>query len=229
MELAIDTSTEYTGIALAEHGEPLIELTWHSGQNHTTELIPGIDRVLGLKKIAPTALGAIVVAKGPGSFNGLRVGLSTAKGFALALGVPLVAVSTMEVEAYAFAYSGLPICAIHSAGRIEIAVAKYQKQIEWQCIETEHLTNIADFIGSITSRTIFCGEIPDSVIDTLKEKFADLAVIPDHPVRMRRPGLLATLGWQKLQNGIKTDPSNLQPIYLRQPPITLRKTKTLKT
>ena len=228
MELAIDTSTEYAGVALAERGEPLVELTWHSGQNHSVELIPGIERVFKLRKITPAALSSIIVARGPGSFNGLRVGLSTAKGFALALDIPLIAVGTMETEAFAFAYSGLPICSIQSAGREEIAVAKYQQKAEWQCIEIEHLTSVEELVGSITSRTVFCGEIPDFVIDRLREKISDLSVIPDFHARMRRPGFLATLGWQKLQNGNKTDPANLQPIYLRQPPITLRKTKILK-
>ena len=82
MELAIDTSTDFASISLSCEGKTIAELTWHSGQNHTVELVPNITHLLNQTKLSPQSLGAIFVAKGPGSFNGLRVGMSTAKGFA---------------------------------------------------------------------------------------------------------------------------------------------------
>ena len=228
MELAIDTSTDFAGIALTDHGDPIIEITWRAGQNHTTELIPNIDKVLKQNKITIENIKAILVAKGPGSFNGLRVGLSTAKGLALALNAPLIAISTLEVEAFPFAYTGLPICPIHNAGRGEIAVAKYQQEGEWRCLEIEHITTVEALIETIKSKTIFCGEIPDDAINKIRQTITGIAIIADNIFRLRRPGFLSALGWQRLINGEKDDPVTLQPIYLRQPPITQMKTKILK-
>ena len=105
MELAIDTSTDFAGIALSSEGDVITELTWHSPQNHTVELVPNIDKMLKQSNITPESLNAVFVAKGPGSFNGLRVAMSTAKGLAFSLNIPLIAISTLEVEAYPFAFT----------------------------------------------------------------------------------------------------------------------------
>ncbi|GAI55710.1 unnamed protein product, partial [marine sediment metagenome] len=91
----------------------------------------------------PNSIEAIIVAKGPGSFNGLRVGISIAKGLAFSLAIPLLGISTLEAEAYPFAYTGLPLSPIHKAGREEIATAFYQqKNNEWHCLKAEHLTTL---------------------------------------------------------------------------------------
>src|SRR4030043_2225444 len=100
MELAIDTSTESCSIGLSHQGDTIAELTWHSGQNHTVELVPNIVRLLNPTKISTQSLRAVFVAKGPGSFNGLRVGISTAKGLAFSLSITMAGISTLEIEAY---------------------------------------------------------------------------------------------------------------------------------
>jgi len=228
MELAIDTSTEIAGIALSESGSVIAELTWQSGRNHTVELLPGIDYILSLKKGGMNSIKAIFIARGPGSFNGLRVGISTAKGFAFALNIPLIAVNTLEIEAYPFALSNLPINAIHNAGRGEIAVASYIQKNGWQCIKEHYLTTPEQLISSINEKTLFCGEIPEAVLEQLKSELGELAEIPDKTARMRRPGYLTELAWKRLNNGQRDDISTLQPVYLRQPPITESKRKIIK-
>ena len=95
MQLAIDTSTDTAGIALARDREVLAELTWHCGQNHTTQLLPQIAHLLNQTGIDLKSISGIIVARGPGSFNGLRVGISTAKGLAFSLGVPIIGISTL--------------------------------------------------------------------------------------------------------------------------------------
>src|SRR4030043_1471984 len=139
MELAIDSSTDSCSIGLSHQGETIAELTWHSGQNHTVELVPNIVRLLNQTKISTQSLRAVFVAKGPGSFNGLRIGISTAKGLAFALSIPLVGISTLEVEAYPFAFTKLPLCPIHNAGRGEIATALYQQNDGWHCITPDNI------------------------------------------------------------------------------------------
>jgi len=228
MELAIDTSTNFASIALSQDGEPITELTWHSRQNHTVELVPNIIHLLHQAKLEAKSLDAIFVAKGPGSFNGLRVGVSTAKGLAFALDIPLVGVTTLEVEAYPFAFTKLPIYPIHNAGRGEIAIALYQQNNEWHCIEPEHLTTTEMLCQLVKRTALFCGEIPYPAIQELRQKLGDKAIIPEQATRLRHASHLATLGWRYLKSGARDDPASFQPIYLRQPPITQRKEKPVK-
>lgn len=224
-ELAIDTSTDVSGIALSSGGEVVAELTWRLGNSHAEELVPSIDYLLRKVRISPQELRAVFVARGPGSFNGLRVGISTAKGFAFALGIPVAGVSTLEVEAYAFAHTGLPICAVHNAGRGELAVAFFQQADRWQCLKEEQLVTPDALCDEIQGRTLFCGELTGEVIELLRAKLGNKALVVEPAARLRRAGYLAALGWRRLEEGRIDDPVTLQPIYMRPPPITQRKVR----
>ncbi len=228
MELAIDTSSDTASVALAHKGQILTESTWQSAQNHTVELLPNLLRLLEQTKIEPSFIEAIIVAKGPGSFNGLRVGISTAKGLAFSLNIPLLGISTLEAEAYPFAYTDFLLCPIHKAGREEIATALYQqKDNEWHCLEKEHLTTVEALCQQIPQETLFCGEIPSNIVDELRQNLGKKAIIPQPFIRLRRAGFLAMLGWQKLSTGEHDDLATLQPLYLRHPHITKPKEKYL--
>lgn len=228
MELAIDTSSSISGIALSHEGEILAELNWRSSQNHTVELLPNLAHLLEQAKVEPSSLRAIIVAKGPGSFNGLRVGISTAKGLAFSLNIPLLGISTLEVEAYPFAYTSLTLCPIHKVSREEIAAALYQqKDNGWYRLEEEYLTNVNDLCQQVYQETLFCGEIPDDIADEIRQNLGKRAIIPQPAARLRRAGFLAMLGWQKLTTGEHDDLATLQPLYLRPPHITKPKQSSL--
>lgn len=225
MELAIDTSTDFCSIGLSREGEIMAELTWRTQQNHTVELVPNIDRLLTQVNTGSQDLKAIFVARGPGSFNGLRVGMSTAKGLAFSLGIPLVGIGTLEVEAYPFAFTGLQVCPIHNAGRGEIATALYRQDNTWRCLSAEHITTVDVLCRQTRRKTVFCGEIQPSVVEVLKKKLEKYAIIPEAAARLRQAAYLSVLAWQRLIKGDVDDAASLQPLYLRQPPITLRKVK----
>src|SRR5581483_11967409 len=97
MLLAIDTSTHYASVALHDGERLLGEETWLANQDHTRTLLPAIQRILGDRGVE--SLTALAVALGPGSFNGLRVGLSSAKALAIARQLPLVGATTLELLA----------------------------------------------------------------------------------------------------------------------------------
>ena len=97
--LALDTSTRQASIALCTEDEVLGEYAWHVGNNHSVELLDRIQRISGESGKALSELDAVAVATGPGSFNGVRVALATAKSLAFALHKPLVGVSTLDVIA----------------------------------------------------------------------------------------------------------------------------------
>jgi tRNA threonylcarbamoyladenosine biosynthesis protein TsaB len=220
MELAIDTSSSTAGIALSHKGEILAELAWQSAQNHTVELMPNLAYLLHQANVKPNFLEAIIVAKGPGSFNSLRVGISIAKGLAFSLNIPLLGISTLEAEAYSFRYTGLPLCPIYKAGREEIAVALYQqKDKQWQCLQGEHLTTLGALCQQIHRKTLFCGEIPVDMAHDIQRNLDRQAIMPQSS-SLTRIGSLAILGWQRLDKGQQDELSTLQPLYLRPPSIT---------
>jgi tRNA threonylcarbamoyladenosine biosynthesis protein TsaB len=223
MELAIDTSTAIASLALSVKGEVQAELTWHAGRSHTTELMPNIVHLLHLAKVEIEDMGGIIVAKGPGSFTGIRVGVSTAKGLCFALGVPLVSISTLEVEAFAHAATSLPVCSIVGAGQGEIAAALFQMQGEkWARLNAEHITNVDDLCSEIEHQTIFCGEIPPEVAQRLKQRLGSKAIILQGGASLRRAGFLAQLGWRRLEAKDFDDAATLQPLYLRKPAVTIK-------
>lgn len=226
MELVIDTSSNFVGVALSRKGEILASITWQTTQNHTIELLPNLVCLLQRAKVELDSIEAIIIAKGPGRFNGLRVGISTAKGLAYALNIPLLGVNTLEAEAYSFAFTGLPLRPIQKAGREEIATALYrQKDNEWQCLEAENLTTVKTLCRRIRQKTLFCGEIPPDIISEIQKKLGKQAIISQNNSPSRASSL-AILGWQKLNSGEQDELVSLQPLYLRPPHITTPRDKT---
>jgi tRNA threonylcarbamoyl adenosine modification protein YeaZ len=149
------------------------------------------------------------------------VGVSTAKGLAFSLGVPLAGISTLEAAAWQHTASGLPVCPLFNAGREEIAAAIYQqKQGRWLLLVEQHITSAEKLCRQIKVKTIFCGEAVEAVFKLIKDRLGTKAVIPSPASRLRRAAFLAELGIKRLQASDGDNPASLQPIYLRKPPIT---------
>lgn len=220
MQLAIDTSTDTASIAIVQDSQVLAELSWHCQQSHTTELLPHLLQLLSQAKARLEMVSAIIVARGPGSFNGLRVGISTAKGLALSLGCPIIGISTLEAAAYPHAETGLPVCPVFSAGRGEIATARYQQRQQWCQLVAEHITTVAALCALIKSKTVFCGEITPDIARQLRSRLKSKAIILSSTATLCRAVFLAKLGLRRLEAGQYDDLTTLQPLYLRRPPIT---------
>ena len=220
MLLAIDTSTDTASLALAQDNTVLAELTWRSKQNHTTQLLPNLNQLFTLTGITAKDLAAIIVAQGPGSFNGLRVGISAAKGLAFSLGIPIVGINSLEVAAYQYAETGLPVCAIFNAGRSEVATATYQKKYgKWQQLVKADIVTVEYLCKHITKKTMFCGEFLPAVTEQILTLLKSKAVIPPQIPDFKRASFLLELGKQRLDAGDVDNAVTLQPIYLRRPPI----------
>lgn len=217
--LAIDTSTRRAGVALARGDEPVAEYTWFAGQHHTEQLLPAVDSLLTSNGLGLADVQALAVATGPGSFNGLRVGLATVKSFAVALGLPIVSATSLEVEAYAHATAPYPIFAVQDGGRKELAWAVYRGPTEnWRRVVPERITPPQELVARVRGRSILCGELPEWALPDLVAALGDRAIIPSAAARLRRPALLAELGYRRLQAGKLEDLNTLQPLYLRRPP-----------
>ena len=224
VQLAIDTSTNTASIALVRNSEVLAELTWHCWQNHTIQLLPHLSYLLNKTNTNLQSVNCIFVAKGPGSFNGLRVGISSAKGLAFSLGIPVAGISTLEVAAYQYAETGLPICPISNAGREEIATAIYQKKHnKWRQLTADHITTVEALCSQITTKTIFCGEFSPATATQIKKQLKQRAIIISSNAPSCRTGSLSELGLKRIEASNYDDPATLQPLYLRRPPITTPK------
>ena len=224
MQLAIDTSTDTASLTLVGDRHILAELTWRCGQNHTRQLLPNLDHLLHQLELNPSAITGIIVARGPGSFNGLRVGISAAKGLAFSLNIPIVGISSLEAEAYQHAETRLPVCPIFNAGRGEIATALYQKRdSQWLQLANEDITTVDVLCSGIATRTVFCGEYVANIAPQIEELLKGKAVIPSTITSIRRGGFLAELGLRRLEAGDNDEPAALQPVYLRRPSITTAK------
>jgi tRNA threonylcarbamoyladenosine biosynthesis protein TsaB len=218
--LAIDTATRVPSLALYDGERVLTEETWRSANNHTVELAPALVRALERQNIPPAELRGIAVALGPGSFTGLRIGLSVAKGLALTLAISLVGIPTLDALVYAQSRKRGPVCAVLQAGRGRVSAAFYRRRGgQWQRQGDYHLTTLSELCADIESRTFFCGEIDAQAAELLRERLGAKAVIASPASSLRRAGYLAELGWQRLERGEVDDPATLAPIYLRHPPI----------
>jgi tRNA threonylcarbamoyl adenosine modification protein YeaZ len=224
--VAIDTSTDIASLALVKDRLTVAEFTWRSGQNHTTQLLPNLTHLLKLVGLDISALTGIIVAKGPGSFNGLRVGISAAKGLAFSLNIPIVGVSSLEAEAYQYAGTSLPVCPVFNAGRNEIAAALYRKQAPgWRQLKAEYITTVEQLCAETKQKTLFCGEYLPAISSQLVLRLADRAVIVSPITDLRRASYLAELGMIKIAAGKTDNVATLQPVYLRKPSITVAKHK----
>lgn len=219
LQLAIDTATDVAGLALARQGEIVAEMTWRAGRNHTVQLLPNLEHLLTQVGATVADLDAVIVAKGPGSYNGLRVGVATAKGLAHTLGIPLVAVSTLEAEAFQHARTGRAVCAVLDARRGQLAAAIFQApRGRWRQLHGEHLTDVDGLAAKIDCRTLFCGELSAATVAGLRKHLRHRAVIVRGAAGLRRAAFMAELGWRRIQHKQFDDPATLQPLYMRPAP-----------
>lgn len=224
MQVALDTSTDIASLALVKDGLVLAEMTWRTNRNHTVQLLPNLEQMLKLTASDTNSLMAVIVGLGPGSFNGLRVGVSAAKGLAFSLNVPIVGINSLEVTAYQYVLTGLPICPIINAGRSEVATAVYQTINErWQQTIPDQIVTLEQLCAQINQKTIFCGEFMPEIGPILRDKLGDKAILASTLTDLRRGAFLAELGLKRLNAGDTDNVSTLQPIYLRRPPITQQK------
>jgi len=221
MQIAIDTSTDTAGLAVVEDRQIIAELTWRCGKNHTVQLLPNLDYLLRQNSLSIEAADCIIVAIGPGSYNGLRVGVSTARGLAFSLNIPVVGISTLEAEAWQHAGTGLPVCPVLNAGREEVAAALYRMENgTWHQFEEEHLSTVDNLCSKIKTETLFCGEYVRTIADELRGKLGEKARIVSPVSGLRRAGFLAELGLKRIDAGDYDDAATLQPRYFRGPSIT---------
>jgi len=216
MILAIDTATQYAGLALYNQDGVYAEESWFAGRNHTTELAPRLARMLKSANLKVPHLTALAVSLGPGSFTGLRIGLAMAKGLALPHKLPVIGAPTLEFVAYPFKDRNLPVWAIAQAGRGRILAACYGlKERKWQLITEPYLTTVESLAQQIDTPALCVGEINREAAKFLQKKTSPAAQIVSPAARTRRAGYLAEIAAARLAANDQDDPDALVPIYTK--------------
>jgi tRNA threonylcarbamoyladenosine biosynthesis protein TsaB len=242
--LALDTSTRQASVALCNEERLYGEYTWHVGNNHSVELLERIQRLLAESGLAMSALDGVVVATGPGSFNGVRVAVATAKTLAFALRKPLVGISTLEAGAAQHQHWPGLVCSLLEAGRSELYAACYlfdgqkhegvvtyrPRQLgTYQVLAPRELAHYvqsqilpqlepAGEAGEVPC--LFCGEIDAQARQALSAQMSGSAFFVPAIWSVRRASTLAVLARQRLAEHLQDDPLALEPLYLRRPSIT---------
>ncbi len=214
MELSLDTASELASVALSRQGSLVAEITWRCRRNHTVELLPTIDRLLTQAGAAREEIQAIFVCTGPGTYTGLRVGISTAKGLAYALGLPVLGVGRLELDAYPHAAFPGSIVAVHRAGRGEMAWASYRGD-PWREVTPPRLSQPEQFARRLHRRALFVGEVDEALAALLRQAAGPRALIASPAASTRRAAALAELAFARLAAGQTDDVALLRAIYLR--------------
>lgn len=229
LELSIDTASALASIALTREGRLIAEQTWDCGRDQSRQLLPAIDALLTKLGRSKDDLRAIFVCIGPGTYAGVRVGVSTAKGLSFGLTLPLVGFGRLEIDAYAFAAAGGPIVAVHKAGRSDFAWACYEgtrnedrgtgpppSPSGWRELSAPRLTPKDELVDALPDGAFVTGDIDDELAEQLRARGLRFAT---GAATIRRASLLAELAWRRLATGSTDDPNSLEPLYLREPAI----------
>ncbi len=213
--LAMDTSNQLLGVALLKDDQVIGEFVTNLSKNHSVRLMPAIERLMSEVAMNPDQLDKIVVAKGPGSYTGVRIGITTAKSLAWALNIPVIGVSSLEVLAYQGKfYNGL-ICPFFDARRGLVFTGVYQWDLgQLTGVYEEKNMLMADVLEKLAiqgKEVLFLS--PDIAIhqETITRALGDLAIIPEGSYHLPRPANLALAGLN-LQSD---DTHALTPNYLR--------------
>lgn len=153
--LAIDTSNASGSIAIANDKNVLFSSFFNIKITHSETLMPEIDRGLKLCKLEISDINAILIAEGPGSFTGLRIGLATAKGISYAHKIPIIPIDSLKIVAMNYYDCGKNIIVIQDAKMKEVYTAGYSANLEElyppQCISPDKVHEL------IPENSIICG------------------------------------------------------------------------
>lgn len=207
--LALDTSTDWAGIALTD-GVALAELNWTAGRRQTTQVMPEVERLLALMDSGAADLGALAVAIGPGSFSGLRVGMAIANGISVARGIPIIGVSTVELTVHGWSGIAGVTIGVVKAGRARYGWASSDD------ITQLRSGDISELIEAVRAGGcgLVLGELSDE--DAIRVRELTGALVPPAPHRQRRAGVLAQIGWERWRSGQAELAGVPEPIYLHR-------------
>jgi len=215
--LALDTATETCAVALCDGDHLLHEILIDRRETHARHIMSLIDSVMGASSVKPADLDGLAVVRGPGSFTGLRIGIATAKGLALAWDKPLTGISSLQALATALDRCAHPICPWIDARRSEVYAARYRWQDAGLIPEMPECVGTPEsLLQRIDGPTLFLGSGALRYRDLIQSRMGQNALFPFPWHHAIRAASVAQLGMDMLSAGLGEEPGRLTPHYIRQ-------------
>jgi len=209
--LNIETATKNCSVSLAKDGQTILckEIA-EQGYSHAERLHVFIEEILKKTKVKIQELHAVAVSKGPGSYTGLRIGVSTAKGLCYALGIPLIALDTLQVLAHQVSVDNGIIVPMLDARRMEVYSAIFDKNHDnIKAVQAEVLTE--DSYSEFTETLYFIGDCQEKCQTVLTQpnfKFIPEIVFPS-------ASQMSQLSYEKFNQNDFEDVAYFEPFYLK--------------
>ncbi|MFZ0612150.1 MAG: tRNA (adenosine(37)-N6)-threonylcarbamoyltransferase complex dimerization subunit type 1 TsaB [Desulfobacterales bacterium] len=215
--LAVDTATTSCSVAVTDGQHLVAEITLARSRTHTRHLAGMLRDVCRLAGLGVAEVDAFAVVKGPGSFTGLRIGVSTVKGLAEGAGRPIVGISALQALAEQAAAATPLVCPLIDARRGEVYFAGYHRT-GGGLVERHRAQAAApeQMLLAIDAPCTFIGNgavLYDSVIRDRLGAMAHFAPAAAHTIRA---GTVAHLAWRRLEYGESDDITTFSPDYLRK-------------
>lgn len=217
--LALDSSGLVASVAVAEDDNLIGEYTVNYKKTHSQTLLPMLDAVAKMIELDLNTVDAIAVAKGPGSFTGLRIGSATAKGLGLALDKPIVEIPTVDGLAYNLWGARDLVCPLMDARRNQTYTGIYAFEGgKMQVLEPQCAVDISEIVEKINERqqaVVFLGDGVPVFRDYINGHVqVPYTFAPAH-LNKQRAGAVAALAFEYLKNGRSVSADEHQPDYLR--------------
>jgi tRNA threonylcarbamoyladenosine biosynthesis protein TsaB len=218
--LAFETSGRAASVAVMKDNRLIGEMTVSTRLNHSEKLMPMIDELLEKTEISIKDIDALAIGVGPGSFTGIRIGVSTAKGLAQALDIPIAAVSSLRTLACNGAYSDMLVCPIIDARRNQV----YSGVFIWKGNELVEVLkeDVYDFkellliLKNKDCNVLFLGEDVDKFKEQMKEVLGKNGILAMPQVNFPRAASVAGLAIKKIEEKDLENAFTLLPVYLRK-------------
>ena len=214
--LALDSSAVVGTVALCEDQKLIAHYTLNTGNTHSQTLRPRVESVLKLAEWEIGDIDLFAVSHGPGSFTGVRIGISTVKGLAFGKNIPCAGVSTLEALAYTLRGVNGLICPVMNARRSQVYNALFScKDGVLTRLCPDRAISIAELdeeLAGMEGPIYLCGDGYDITVDG----FAKTTVVPVPPEqRYQSAYSVALCGFDAYNSGNYTDDVTLAPVYLR--------------
>ena len=208
-------------IALLEDGALTAELTLSSARTHNRRLLKAIDRLLEEAGWELESIDALATAAGPGSFTGLRIGMTTMKVLAWTLRKPYASIRTLDALALPFSFSAHPVCTLLDARKDEVYFALFRPdakgglnlEIPYGASSPSQLVTI--LASRCSEPVIFCGDGFTAYASIWKEKLPELVIEPPPFFHIIRAASIGELAARRFARGESDDPRSSAPFYLR--------------
>lgn len=216
--LALETATMCGSVALVSEGMCLAEFSLHTGETHSRRLLAGIAWLLKETGIDWPAIDAVAVSLGPGSFTGLRIGLATAKGLAMAGETKLIGIATLDgLAAQIIADQDTLVCPVLDARKKEVYCSFYRCNDQGvpRSLEEYQVIGPAALCDRIKEPVILLGDGAELYGDLFEKELAGLLKVVPPGIYYPRAATIGFLALDKWQKKEFLNPADSEPIYIR--------------